>query len=82
MGPDPEAVDAADAESLYQLLEREVVPTFYDRDAKGIPHRWLATVRQAMMTVTPRFCARRMVKEYAETMYTPATSAYARQGNQ
>jgi starch phosphorylase len=72
-GDDYEAIDAADAESLYQLLEREVVPTFYDRDVNGIPTRWLATVRQAMMTVLPRFGARRMVKEYAEKMYTPAT---------
>jgi len=71
-GGDPHAVDAADAEALYQLLEREVVPTFYERDAHGIPRRWLATVRQAILTVTPRFCARRMVKEYAETMYAPA----------
>jgi glycogen phosphorylase len=69
---DADAVDAADAEALYQLLEREVVPTFYDRDAQGIPRRWLAYVREAIRTVTPRFSARRMVKEYAENMYTPA----------
>ncbi len=69
---DADAVDAADAEALYQLLEREVVPTFYDRDAQGIPRRWLAFVREAIRTVTPRFSARRMVKEYAENMYVPA----------
>jgi starch phosphorylase len=68
---DYEAVDAADAEALYQILEREVVPTFYDRDAQGIPRRWLDFVRQAMLTVTPRFSARRMVKQYAEQMYGP-----------
>ena len=71
-GADVDAVDAADAESLYQLLEREVVPAFYDRDAQGIPHRWCAMVRQAIMSVTPRFSARRMVKEYADAMYAPA----------
>jgi glycogen phosphorylase len=69
---DPDAIDAADAEALYRLLEREVVPTFYQRDPQGIPRQWLAIVRQAIRTVTPRFCARRMVKEYAETMYAPA----------
>jgi starch phosphorylase len=69
---DPDAVDVADANSLYELLERDVVPTFYDRDAQGIPRRWLNFVRQAIITVTPRFSAKRMVKEYAETMYTPA----------
>ena len=71
-GGDPDAVDAADADALYQLLEREVVPTFYDRDAQGVPRRWCAIVRQAILSVTPRFSARRMVKEYADTMYAPA----------
>jgi glycogen phosphorylase len=69
---DAEAVDAADAESLYQLLERDIVPTFYDRDTQGIPRRWLSFVRQAIVTVTPRFSARRMVKQYADEMYGPA----------
>ncbi len=69
---DPDAVDAADAEALYQLLEREIVPTFFDRDAQGIPRRWLSIVRQAIVTVTPRFSARRMVKQYADEMYGPA----------
>jgi starch phosphorylase len=67
-----EAIDRADAEALYQLLEQEVVPTFYDRDPNGIPRAWLAIVREAIRTVTPRFSARRMVKQYAEEMYGPA----------
>jgi starch phosphorylase len=67
-----DAVDTADAESLYHLLESEIVPAFYDRDVNGIPRRWLSVVRQAILSVTPRFSARRMVKEYAETMYGPA----------
>src|SRR5688572_25518615 len=55
-GPaDHDAVDAADAESLYQLLEREVVPTFYDRDQHDIPSRWLQIVRHAIVSVAPRF---------------------------
>jgi glycogen phosphorylase len=69
---DHDAVDAADAEALYQLLEAEIVPTFYDRDTQGIPRRWLSIVRQAIVTVTPRFSARRMVKQYADEMYGPA----------
>ena len=60
-------MDAADAAALYDLLETQIVPTFYDRDASGIPRRWLAFVRQAIATVAPRFSARRMVKEYVET---------------
>ena len=70
---DPGAVDAADADALYNLLETEIVPAFYDRDANGIPRRWLPVVREAIISVTPRFSARRMVKQYAETMYGPAT---------
>ena len=68
----PDAVDAADAAALYRLLEEEVVPAFYDRDASGVPHRWLATVKEAIRSVAPRFSARRMVKEYVERMYAPA----------
>lgn len=69
---DPEATDAADAAALYELLERQIVPAFYDRDAAGIPRRWLAVVRQAIATVAPRFSARRMVREYAVHLYAPA----------
>jgi starch phosphorylase len=65
-------IDAADASSLYDLLEHEIVPAFYDRDTGGIPRRWLRFVRQAIGTVTPRFSARRMVKQYVEQMYAPA----------
>ena len=68
---DPDLVDAADADALYALLENEVVPRFHERDKHGMPHRWLAVVRQAIITVTPRFCARRMVKAYAEELYRP-----------
>ena len=71
---DYDTVDAADADALYRLLEEEVVPAFYERDRAGLPHRWLRTVKEAIRTVTPRFCARRMVKEYVDRMYAPALS--------
>jgi len=66
------AQDWADVQAMYDLIEHHLVPTFYARDADGIPRRWLALVRRAMVSVTPRFSARRMVKEYAEEMYGPA----------
>ncbi len=69
---DTDAVDAADAEALYALLETDVVPAFYERDTRGIPRRWMAMVKQAMLTVTPRFSSRRMLKDYAESAYLPA----------
>ena len=69
---DPTHVDEADAESIYQLLEHEIIPAFYDRDSSGLPRRWLAMVKQAILTITPRFSARRMFKEYVEKAYAPA----------
>jgi starch phosphorylase len=66
-----EAQDEADSARIYELLEREIVPTFYDLD-NGVPRRWLSFVRNAIITVAPRFSARRMVKEYVDTMYAPA----------
>ena len=68
----PDAADAADANALYRLLEDEIVPAFYDRDAAGVPHRWLAIIKNSISTVAPGFSARRMVKEYVEQMYAPA----------
>jgi starch phosphorylase len=76
-GDDYGAVDAADAGALYRLLEEEIVPAFYDRDPSGVPHRWLAVVKQAIRTVAPRFSARRMVKEYVDRMYAPALARKA-----
>jgi starch phosphorylase len=71
-GSSDETTDAADANALYRLLEEEVVPAYYDRDGSHIPRRWLAIVKESIRSVAPRFCARRMVKQYAERMYAPA----------
>ena len=76
-GDDP-AWDAAEAEVLYALLEREIVPAFYARDANGIPTAWVAKMRESMARLTPRFSANRAVREYTETYYLPAASRYRR----
>jgi starch phosphorylase len=70
------AWDAAEAESLYDLLEREIVPEFYRRDAAGIPVEWVARVRNSMSRLTPRFSANRTVREYTKDYYLPAAAAY------
>jgi len=74
---DHAATDAADANALYELLENEVVPAFYDRDrgGRGLPRRWIAIVREAMRSNVPRFSTRRMVKQYVTEMYGPAARA-------
>jgi glycogen phosphorylase len=74
-GDDP-AWDAAEAEALYDLLEREVIPEFYTRDANGIPTAWVARMRESMAQLTPRFSANRTVREYTERYYLPAVAAY------
>ncbi|MGD0652909.1 MAG: alpha-glucan family phosphorylase [Thermoguttaceae bacterium] len=70
------AWDAAEAESLYERLEREVIPEFYTRDDKGIPTSWVARMRESMARLTPRFSANRTVREYTEQHYIPAATAY------
>jgi glycogen phosphorylase len=70
------AWDAAEAEALYGLLEREVIPEFYTRDAQGIPTAWVARMRESMAQLTPRFSSNRTVREYTEQYYLPAASAY------
>jgi starch phosphorylase len=67
--------EQAEAETIYRLLEEQIVPTFYERDDRGVPVRWLSTVKHAISTVAPRFCARRMVKEYVNQMYLPMMEA-------
>ena len=67
--------DAVEADQLYELLEREVVPEFYDRGA-GLPVRWLARVRASMSELAPRFSANRMVREYVDTLYVPAAAHF------
>jgi starch phosphorylase len=74
-GDDP-GWDAVEAEALYDLLEREVIPEFYSRNASGIPEAWIARTRESMARLTPRFSTNRAVREYTERHYLPAASAY------
>jgi starch phosphorylase len=74
-GDDP-ALDAAEAATLYERLEREVIPEFYTRNDKGIPIAWVARMRESMARLTPRFSASRAVREYTEQHYLPAAAAF------
>ena len=73
---DDPAWDAAEAETLYRLLETEVIPEFYRRDPNGIPTAWVARMRQSMAQLTPRFSSNRTVRQYTENYYLPAAKAY------
>ena len=74
-GDDP-AWDAVEADALYEVLEREVIPEFYARDRNGIPTAWVARMRESMARLTPRFSADRTVREYTEQHYIPAAATY------
>jgi starch phosphorylase len=81
IGGDPMAAlseeqrDNADADSLYRILENEIVPLYFERDSDDVPRRWVQVMKETIRTVTPDYSARRMVKEYAEKMYVPALRA-------
>jgi starch phosphorylase len=70
---DEEAQDAADAESLYQILENEVIPLYYERSADELPYEWLGWVKESISSLAPQFSMRRMMKEYVDIMYTTPT---------
>jgi len=74
----PEEEDRADAEALYRLIEEKLVPLYYDRDRSGVPHGWISVIKEAMRTLVPKFCARRMMKDYTEQLYVPAAGSLAR----
>jgi starch phosphorylase len=74
-GEDP-AWDAAEANALFNLLEQELIPEFYNHDENGIPKTWVARIRESMAMLTPRFSANRTVREYTEQHYLPAAASY------
>jgi starch phosphorylase len=67
-----EQQDAADAASLYSILETDVVPRFFERDEAGLPRRWIETMKASIGSVVHRFSAHRMVRDYVEQTYVPA----------
>jgi len=68
---DSHVQDVEDALYLYEVMENEVIPTFYTRDEQGIPRAWIRRIKNAMMTLPPQFCAERMLREYVERIYPP-----------
>jgi starch phosphorylase len=74
-GGDP-SWDAKEAEQLYGLLEREVIPEFYARDAHGIPRAWVSRMRESMARLTPAFSTNRVVRQYTEGHYLAAAAAF------
>jgi glycogen phosphorylase len=70
--PDDEgAQDREDARALYQLLEEEIVPLFYERDEAGLPRGWITRMKESIASLTPRFSSDRMARDYCEQAYLP-----------
>jgi starch phosphorylase len=76
MYDDPDYQDEIEANALYDILEKEVVPLFYDRDVDGLPRRWIDKMKDAIQLNCPFFNTARMVREYAERAYFPASDRY------
>lgn len=73
---DPAYQDQVEANALYDLIEQEVVPLFYNRDAEGLPHQWIAKMKAAIRLNCPFFNTARMVRQYAQQAYFPASDRY------
>lgn len=69
--------DAAESEALFEIIENEIIPRFYERDANRLPKRWLQMVRDTISGLGPKVLASRMVRDYVTTMYRPAATASA-----
>ncbi|TXN29743.1 alpha-glucan family phosphorylase [Lacisediminihabitans profunda] len=67
--------DKLEADSLYDLIEHQIAPRFYDRNADGVPVRWVEAIRHTLATLSPELSADRMVREYVERLYLPAAAA-------
>jgi glycogen phosphorylase len=72
----PEYQDEVESAALYDLLERDITPAFYDRSADGLPRRWIAYMKSSISTLCPSFNMQRMVKEYAANFYVVANERY------
>ncbi len=75
---DEAAGDRSDARALYEILEQQVVPQFYARDASGLPRRWLARIRHSLARLTPAYSSTRMLHEHIECLYLPAATEFRR----
>ena len=64
--------DTQDAEALYTILEKEVIPLYYERDTDGVPHGWIKIIKNSIKTIVPYFNTQRMLKDYTTEAYVPS----------
>ena len=73
--PDERAQDWADSQDLYRILEQEVIPHYYERDAGGVPLRWTQLMRSSIASTIWQFSTTRMLHDYTEQLYIPAAGS-------
>jgi starch phosphorylase len=73
-GMDPEEQDVNDSNEIYRMLEEEIIPLYFTRNLEDIPLRWLEVVKESMRSVIPNFSSERMMREYIEKLYIPASN--------
>jgi starch phosphorylase len=78
---DEHITDQRDAESLYQVLEKQVIPLYYDRDVDGLPRAWIRMMMNSISSLAWRFSAHRMVADYVRHAYLPAAGGLSCQMN-
>lgn len=66
--------DNADSESIYEILEKKIIPLYYDKNQKGVPVKWVGMMKESIKSLTYRFSTHRMLQEYTESMYIPSMS--------
>lgn len=69
---DFEELDSWDSDAIYDILENDIVPLYYNRDKDGTPHDWIQVMKNSLVSILPVFNTHRMVKEYVQRMYLPA----------
>ncbi|HEV2067352.1 MAG TPA: alpha-glucan family phosphorylase, partial [Thermomicrobiales bacterium] len=67
--------DVDEANTIYEILERQIIPLYYNRSGDGLPHEWIALAKDAIRTIAPAFSARRMLTDYVDRLYGPAAHA-------
>jgi glycogen phosphorylase len=70
--------DTADSESMYDILENEIIPAYYERNEKGVPEKWVAIMMESIKSVTHKFSTHRMVMDYTNKMYAPCIMRHER----
>ncbi len=70
--------DETEARELYDSLENEIIPAFYQRDEMGVPRKWVAMMKESMSELTPEFSSNRMLRQYVEEYYIPAAKSFVK----